>query len=116
MIDTAGDLHTHADDVAEFRSAAARWLAANKHHAPRDYGAICPPDLVRPAVAWHRRIHDAGYAGIQRWAAIWNHHGSRCGPIFLEEMPTMQKGIASAPLPSAVLPLSNATVPSFLSS
>ena len=35
--------------VDEFQAGAREWLAANKAHAPRDYGAICPPDLVRCA-------------------------------------------------------------------
>ena len=30
----------------EFRAAARAWLAANAGDAPRDYGAILPPDLV----------------------------------------------------------------------
>ena len=28
------------------RQDAADWLEENAVHAPRDYGAICPPDLV----------------------------------------------------------------------
>ena len=50
--------------VEEFQSSAREWLAANREHAPRDYGAICPPDLIDAGVAWHRRIHASGYAGI----------------------------------------------------
>ena len=41
-----------------------RWLADNRQHAPRDYGPICPPDLVDAGLAWQRRLTDAGYAGI----------------------------------------------------
>ena len=33
--------------VDEFQHAAREWLRANGTAAPRDYGAICPPDLVR---------------------------------------------------------------------
>ena len=33
-------------DVATFRAEAAAWLAANRSAAPRDYGAILPPDLA----------------------------------------------------------------------
>ncbi|MCU0261992.1 MAG: acyl-CoA dehydrogenase family protein [Ilumatobacteraceae bacterium] len=51
-------------DVDEFQAGAAEWLAANRQHAPRDYGAICPPELVDAGRAWQRRIFDAGYAGI----------------------------------------------------
>ncbi|MCY7298582.1 MAG: acyl-CoA dehydrogenase family protein, partial [Ilumatobacteraceae bacterium] len=50
--------------VEEFQSGAQQWLADSKGDAPRDYGAICPPDLVQPGLAWQRRIHAAGYAGI----------------------------------------------------
>jgi alkylation response protein AidB-like acyl-CoA dehydrogenase len=50
--------------VEEFQATAAEWLAANRQHAPRDYGAICPPELVDAGRSWQRRIFDAGYAGI----------------------------------------------------
>lgn len=50
--------------VAEFREQAAAWLAANARHAPRDYGAICPPDLIDAGIAWQRRIHAGGWAGV----------------------------------------------------
>lgn len=52
------------ESVEEFRFRAAAWLAENRQHAPRDYGAICPPDLVNEGVAWQRRIFDAGFAGL----------------------------------------------------
>ena len=51
-------------DLDAFRSEAAAWLAAHAADAPPDYGAICPPHLVDAGVAWHRRLHAAGYAGI----------------------------------------------------
>lgn len=51
-------------DVETFQGEARAWLAANRQHAPRDYGAICPPDLVDAGVAWHKRVHAAGFAGI----------------------------------------------------
>ena len=50
--------------VEEFQVGAREWLAANRDDAPRDYGAICPPDLIDRGVAWQRRLADAGYAGI----------------------------------------------------
>jgi alkylation response protein AidB-like acyl-CoA dehydrogenase len=50
--------------VEEFSAQARSWLAANRQHAPRDYGAITPPDLIGPAKDWQRRIFEAGYAGI----------------------------------------------------
>jgi alkylation response protein AidB-like acyl-CoA dehydrogenase len=51
-------------ELDAFQADAAAWLAANVDEAPSDYGAICPPQLVQAGVAWHRRIHAAGYAGI----------------------------------------------------
>ncbi|MEI8240270.1 MAG: acyl-CoA dehydrogenase family protein [Actinomycetota bacterium] len=60
--------------VDDFQSAAAEWLAANVQLAPRDYGAICPPDLVERALAWHRRVHEAGYAGIH-WPVEYGGRG-----------------------------------------
>ena len=50
--------------VDDFQAGAREWLAANKHLAPRDYGAICPPDLVDAGLDWHRRLYANGYAGI----------------------------------------------------
>ncbi|HYN32815.1 MAG TPA: acyl-CoA dehydrogenase family protein [Ilumatobacteraceae bacterium] len=59
--------------VDEFQSDAAAWLTANRSHAPRDYGAICPPDLVEAGLDWQRRLTDAGWAGIH-WPI---EHGGR---------------------------------------
>jgi alkylation response protein AidB-like acyl-CoA dehydrogenase len=59
--------------IDEFQARAGEWIAANKSHAPRDYGAICPPDLVGAGLDWQRRIHAAGYAGIH-WP---EEHGGR---------------------------------------
>ncbi len=61
-------------DVDEFQSGAREWLAAHAGDAPRDYGAICPPDLVRPGIAWHRQLNDAGYAGIH-WPTEFGGRG-----------------------------------------
>jgi alkylation response protein AidB-like acyl-CoA dehydrogenase len=61
------------DDLAAFGVGAAEWLSANAADAPPDYGAICPPQLVAAGVAWHRRLHAAGYAGIH-WPVA---HGGR---------------------------------------
>ena len=52
------------ETLEAFRLRAASWLAENRHHAPRDYGAICPPDLIDSAVSWQQRIFAAGFAGI----------------------------------------------------
>jgi alkylation response protein AidB-like acyl-CoA dehydrogenase len=60
-------------EVNEFGQQVSSWLLANAPHAPRDYGAITPPGLVEPAIAWQRRIYDAGFAGIH-WPV---EHGGR---------------------------------------
>ncbi len=60
--------------VDDFQTAAREWLAANRAHAPRDYGAICPPDLVEAGLAWHRRVHEAGFAGIH-WPTEFGGRG-----------------------------------------
>ncbi len=51
-------------DVEELRSRARAWLREHRAAAPRDYGAILPPELVEPATAWQRLLHDAGWAGL----------------------------------------------------
>ena len=70
------------ETVEELRSRAAAWLATNRQHAPRDYGAICPPDLVNEGVAWQRLIYDNGFAGLH-WPTEFGgqgltpaHHGA----------------------------------------
>ena len=60
-------------DVGSFRAQADEWLAANASSAPRDYGAILPPDLRDEGVAWQRRLFEAGFAGIH-WP---EEHGGR---------------------------------------
>ncbi len=64
---------TDAPSVDEFRHAARAWLAANRSHAPRDYGAILPPDLYEHGVAWQQRLFAEGWAGIH-WPV---EHGGR---------------------------------------
>jgi alkylation response protein AidB-like acyl-CoA dehydrogenase len=59
--------------VDDFQTEARDWLAANRAGAPRDYGAICPPDLIGEGIAWQQRIHAAGFAGIH-WPV---EHGGR---------------------------------------
>ena len=70
------------ESVDSFRERAAAWLASNRQHAPRDYGAICPPDLIEAGTAWQRRIFDADFAGIH-WPSEFGgqglspaHHGA----------------------------------------
>jgi alkylation response protein AidB-like acyl-CoA dehydrogenase len=64
-----GDVPT----VEEFRETARTWLAGHRSAAPRDYGAICPPDLVDQGLAWQRLLFEHGYAGIH-WPV---EHGGR---------------------------------------
>jgi alkylation response protein AidB-like acyl-CoA dehydrogenase len=59
--------------VEEFRDDAAAWLQDHATQAPRDYGAICPPDSIGHAIEWQRMVNDAGYAGIH-WPV---EHGGR---------------------------------------
>jgi alkylation response protein AidB-like acyl-CoA dehydrogenase len=51
-------------DLETFRDEARTWLRDNKQHAPRNYGAIVPPELVDEGVAWQRRLHHAGMTGF----------------------------------------------------
>lgn len=63
--------------VDTFRLRAAAWLTENRQHAPRDYGAICPPDLITNGVEWQQRLFDAGFAGIH-WPT--EHGGQGLSP------------------------------------
>ena len=60
-------------ELDDFRAAAAAWLAANRTRAPRDYGAILPPDLRDEGMAWQALLFEAGWAGIH-WPV---EHGGR---------------------------------------
>ena len=64
------------DEIAvdEFRASAAEWIHAARGHAPRDYGAICPPDLIGAGIEWQRLLFDAGYAGIH-WPTEFGGRG-----------------------------------------
>lgn len=62
------------ETVDVFRARAADWIASHRDHAPVDYGAICPPHLVDDAVAWHRSLVEAGFAGIH-WPAEFGGAG-----------------------------------------
>jgi alkylation response protein AidB-like acyl-CoA dehydrogenase len=61
-------------DVEDFRHRARAWLTDNAAHAPRDYGAILPPELVERGIAWQRRLVDGGWAGIH-WPTEWGGQG-----------------------------------------
>jgi alkylation response protein AidB-like acyl-CoA dehydrogenase len=70
------------ESIETFRARAATWLATNRHHAPRDYGAICPPNLIDEAKVWQRLIFDASFAGLH-WPVEYGgqglsaaHHGA----------------------------------------
>lgn len=82
--------------VEEFREQAAGWLADHKVHAPRDYGAICPPELVETGKAWQARLHAAGYAGIH-WPT---EHGGR--GLTAEHNSVWQLECARAGVPSVL--------------
>ncbi|MFN7150417.1 MAG: acyl-CoA dehydrogenase, partial [Microthrixaceae bacterium] len=51
-------------EVEEFRERAAAWIDAHRGDAPRDYGAILPPELADEGRRWQRLLFDAGYAGV----------------------------------------------------
>lgn len=61
-------------DVDEFQQEAATWLQTNAHLAPRDYGAICPPDLIDAGISWQHKIRDAGFVGIH-WPTEFGGRG-----------------------------------------
>ena len=60
--------------VEEFAQEAKQWLAENKHLAPRDYGAICPPDMVDQGLAWQKHLYASGKAGIH-WPVEFGGQG-----------------------------------------
>ncbi len=62
-----------AVDVEDLRAEARTWLAEHQDAAPRDYGAILPPDLAAAGRAWQRTLFEAGWAGIH-WPV---EHGGR---------------------------------------
>ena len=70
------EMMEHSDEqvsVEDFCVSAGTWLAANRATAPRDYGAICPPEQIAAGVAWQRRLFESGFAGIH-WPI---EHGGR---------------------------------------
>ena len=60
--------------VEEFAQEAKQWLAENKHLAPRDYGAICPPDMVDEGLEWQKHLYASGKAGIH-WPVEFGGQG-----------------------------------------
>ena len=75
-----------AHELDDFRANVAQWLVENKQFAPRDYGAICPPDLIDEGIEWQKRTFAAGYAGLH-WPA--EHGGQGLTPahhgVWVEE-------------------------------
>jgi alkylation response protein AidB-like acyl-CoA dehydrogenase len=59
--------------VEELGREAAHWLAEHRDVAPRDYGAILPPELAEEGRRWQRALFDAGFAGLH-WPV---EHGGR---------------------------------------
>ncbi len=60
--------------VEAFGESAERWLDAHRREAPRDYGAILPPELVDEGRSWQHRLFDAGFAGIH-WPTEFGGQG-----------------------------------------
>lgn len=65
------------EPVEAFAARARVWLADHRHEAPTDYGAICPPELIDAGIAWQRRLHESGFAGIH-WPV--EHGGQGLSP------------------------------------
>ena len=83
-------------DVETFRAEAIAFLRGHAAAAPRDYGAIMPPELRDEGVAWQRVLAEHGFAGIHRpvdlggrgltpeHQAVWLEECARAGvPPFL---------------------------------
>ncbi|MFI5043309.1 MAG: acyl-CoA dehydrogenase family protein [Acidimicrobiales bacterium] len=56
--------HADVEPLEQFRERARSWLADHASLAPRDYGAILPPELADEARVWQGRLFEAGFAGI----------------------------------------------------
>jgi len=52
------------EPLERFQERARAWLADHASLAPRDYGAILPPELANEARVWQGRLFEAGFAGI----------------------------------------------------
>ena len=60
--------------VEDFALETQQWLSVNRHLAPRDYGAICPPDVVEQGLTWQRHLFASGKAGIH-WPVEFGGQG-----------------------------------------
>ncbi|MEZ5374974.1 MAG: acyl-CoA dehydrogenase family protein [Acidimicrobiales bacterium] len=61
-------------DLETFRNDARTWLADNAERAPRDYGAIMPPEMRDAGVAWQQHLFAEGWAGIH-WPTEYGGRG-----------------------------------------
>ena len=89
---------THPESDASVESFAARaraWLDEHRADAPPDWGPIMPPERRDEGMAWQRKIHDAGFAGIQRGrdAALEKGMGT-----FLRGVPDLQIELRGEPI------------------
>ncbi len=62
------------ETIEEYGERAAAWLAEHRSEAPRDYGAILPPDMADEGRRWQRTLFDAGFAGIH-WPTEFGGQG-----------------------------------------
>ena len=60
--------------VEELRERARGWLAEHRQEAPRDYGAILPPELAEEGRRWQRLLAAHGWAGLH-WPIEHGGHG-----------------------------------------
>jgi alkylation response protein AidB-like acyl-CoA dehydrogenase len=69
-----------------FRHDVVGWIDAHREEAPADYGPILPSGLVDEAVAWQRRLFDAGRTGLH-WPVTVGGRGltSEHQSIWVEE-------------------------------
>lgn len=65
---TVGWMESDRIEVDDLREQARAWLTEHRGEAPRDYGAILPPELVEDGRAWQRTLFAAGWAGLH-WPA-----------------------------------------------
>ncbi len=68
------DSSAGTESVEQFRARAGAWLAEHRGDAPRDYGAILPPELADEGRRWQRRLFEAGFAGVA-WPSEYGGRG-----------------------------------------
>jgi alkylation response protein AidB-like acyl-CoA dehydrogenase len=82
--------------VDEFAAQARAWLDEHRATAPPDWGPIMPPERRDEAMAWQRRLHDAGFAAIH-WPV---EHGGR--GLTGEHTAAWTRACAEAEVPSVL--------------